>query len=137
VNNVSDKLYLGNLYAKRDWGHAKDYVIALWKILQQKKADDYVIATGKQYSVKSFVNLVAKELKMKIVWKGKGINEKGYWDGKQIISVDKKYFRPTEVESLLGDATKARKQLDWKPIHNINLLVRDMVSNELKKINGK
>jgi GDPmannose 4,6-dehydratase len=109
----------------------------MWKILQQKKADDYVIATGKQYSVKSFINLVAKELKMKITWKGKGINEKGYWGNKQIISIDKKYLRPTEVESLLGDAAKARKQLDWKPIHNINLLVKDMVSNELKKINGK
>ena len=137
VNNVSDKLYLGNLYAKRDWGHAKDYVVAMWKMLQQKKADDYVIATGKQYSVKSFINLVAKELKMKIIWKGKGIKEKGYWGNKQIISIDKKYFRPTEVESLLGDATKARKQLDWKPIHNINLLVKDMVSTELKKINDK
>jgi GDPmannose 4,6-dehydratase len=137
VNNISDKLFLGNLYAKRDWGHAEDYVIAMWKILQQKKADDYVISTGKQYSVKNFINLVAKELKMKITWKGKGINEKGYWGNKIIILIDKKYFRPTEVESLLGDSTKARKQLGWKPEYNINLLVKDMVINELKKINDK
>ena len=94
-------LYLGNLYAKRDWGHAKDYVVAMWKMLQQKKPKDYVISSGKQYSVKYFIYLVSKELGMKITWKGKGINEKGYLNNKAIISVDKKYFRPAEVNSKL------------------------------------
>ncbi len=137
VNHNSEKLYLGNLYAKRDWGHAKDYVVAMWKILQKKKADDYVIATGQQYSVKEFIGLVAKELKIKITWKGHGINEKGYWNNKEIILVDRKYFRPTEVESLLGDATKARKELNWKPIYTINSLVKEMVSSELNKIHDQ
>ena len=125
-------LYLGNLYAKRDWGHAKDYVIAMWKMLQKKVPKDYIIATGKQYSVKDFANLVAKELDFKIIWKGKGIKEKGYVDNRLIVSIDKRYFRPTEVESLLGDARLARKELKWSPKYNINALVRDMVSKELE-----
>jgi GDPmannose 4,6-dehydratase len=131
----SNKFYLGNLYAKRDWGHAKDYVVAMWKILQTKNPKDYVIATGKQYSVKYFVNLVAKELKMQITWKGKGLNEKGYYKNKAIIEIDKKYFRPSEVDSLLGDPRKARKELNWKPEYNINSLVKEMVKEELKKFN--
>ena len=130
------KLYLGNLYAKRDWGHAKDYVVAMWKMLQQKKPNDYVIASGKQYSVKYFVNLICKILKLKIEWKGKGLSEKAYLNGKVIISIDKKYFRPTEVESLLGNSKKARKELKWKPIYNIQSLAQDMVDHEIKKINA-
>ena len=128
------RLYLGNLYSKRDWGHAQDYVVAMWKILQQKKPKDYVIASGKQYSVKYFVNLICHILKIKINWKGNGLNEKAYLDGKVIISIDKKYFRPTEVDSLLGDSSKARKELRWKPLYNIKSLARDMVAEEFKKI---
>ena len=127
------KLYLGNLYAKRDWGHAKDYVVAMWKMLQQKKPKDYVISSGKQYSVKYFVNLVSQELGMKIVWKGLGINEKGYLNNKVIISIDKKYFRPSEVNSLLGDCRKAKKELKWKHSYNIRSLVKEMVTAEIKK----
>ena len=125
-------LYLGNLYSKRDWGHAKDYVIAMWKMLQKKIPKDYVIATGKQYTVKHFVNMVAKELKLQIKWSGKGLKEQAYINNKLAIRIDKKYFRPTEVNSLLGDSSKARKELNWKPKFDINLLVKDMVSEELK-----
>ena len=126
-------LYLGNLYAKRDWGHARDYVEAMWKILQQKKPDDFVIATGKQYTVKKFINLVCDQLKIRIKWKGKGLNEKGLNDkGKTIIRIDKKYFRPTEVDSLLGDARKAKKILNWKPKVDINGLIREMITYENK-----
>jgi GDPmannose 4,6-dehydratase len=130
-------LYLGNLYAKRDWGHAKDYVVAMWKMLQQKKPKDYVISSGKQYSVKYFVDLIAKELGMQITWNGKGPNEKGYLNNKIIISIDKKYFRPTEVDSLLGDCRKAKKELKWKPHYDIYSLAKEMVSEEIKKINAK
>lgn len=130
-------LYLGNLYARRDWGHAKDYVVAMWKMLQQKKPKDYVISLGKQYSVKYFIYLVAKELGIEIIWKGKGINEKGYLNNKAIISVDKKYFRPAEVNSLLGDSSKARKELKWKPYYDIYSLTKEMVTEELKRINDK
>lgn len=130
-NGTLDKFYLGNLYSKRDWGHAKDYVEAMWKILQQKKPDDFVIATGKQFTVKQFVNLVCKELKIKIFWKGRGINEKAYNDsGKVIIATDKKYFRPAEVDNLLGDSAKARKLLNWKPKFNIKDLIKDMILYE-------
>ncbi len=125
-------LYLGNLYAKRDWGHAEDYVVAMWKMLQQKKPKDYIIATGKQYSVKQFANIVAKEINCKIIWKGKGLNEKGYINNKLAISIDKRYFRPTEVESLLGNSRLARKELNWSPKFNIISLVKDMVSKELE-----
>jgi len=133
----SGHLYLGNLYAKRDWGHAKDYVVAMWKMLQQKQPKDYVISSGKQYSVKYFVYLVSKELGMRIIWKGKGMKEKGYLNCKEIISIDKEYYRPTEVDSLLGDSSKARKELKWKPRYDIFLLVKEMVSEELKKFNDK
>ena len=133
----SGKLYLGNLYAKRDWGHAKDYVVAMWKMLQQKKPKDYVISSGKQYSVKYFINLVIKELGMKIIWKGKNMNEKAYLNNKVIIAIDKKYFRPTEVDTLLGDSSEARKQLKWKPYYDIYSLVKEMVSEEIKKINAQ
>jgi GDPmannose 4,6-dehydratase len=129
------KLLIGNLYAKRDWGHAKEYVLAMWKILQQKKADDYVIATGVQYSVKDFINIVANELKIKIFWKGKGINEKGYnKEGKAIIECDKNYFRPLDVNTLLGDSRKARKVLKWKPQIKIKDLAKEMVVKELERL---
>ncbi len=122
-------LYLGNLYAKRDWGHARDYVKAMWLILQQKKPDDFVIATGKQYSVKHFVNLVCKKLKIQIIWKGKGLKEQAIdkKSKKIIIKCDKRYFRPTEVETLLGNSKKAKTKLKWKPEIDINGLVDEMV----------
>ena len=130
---LQKKLILGNIYAKRDWGHAKDYVEAQWLILQQKKPDDYVIATGKQYSVKYFINLVAKALKMTITWKGKGIDEKGYdKNNNLIVECSKKYYRPTEVDTLLGDASKAKKILKWKPKVTIKELANEMVREDLK-----
>jgi GDPmannose 4,6-dehydratase len=130
------KLFLGNLNAKRDWGHAKDYCEAMWKILQQKKPDDYVIATGVQYSIKEFVNLTSKKLGMKIYWKGKGINEKGYnKNGIPIIECDKNYFRPLDVNTLLGDARKARKKLKWKPTISINALIQEMIDYEYQLFN--
>ena len=126
------KLFLGNLDAKRDWGHAKDYVEAMWKMLQRKNPQDYVIATGKQYSVKEFVNLVLKELDIKYYWKGKGINSKCFDEKNNVIvECDKAYYRPLEVDTLLGDSRKARKELNWKPKYKINDLVREMVYSEL------
>ena len=131
------KLFLGNLSAKRDWGHAKDYCYAMWKILQQNKPDDYVIATGIQYSVKEFVNLTAKKLKLKIKWKGRGINEKAYNDkGDSIIECDKNYFRPLDVNTLLGDSKKARKKLNWKPKINLSSLIDEMINSEYQYLNG-
>ena len=129
---TQSKLFIGNLNAKRDWGHAKDYVEAMWKILQQKKPDDYVIATGKQFSVKQFINLVAKELDMNLIWKGKGIKEKAFdkVSKKVIIECDKKYLRPLDVNTLLGNAKKARKKLNWKPKINIKELIKDMINDE-------
>ena len=130
-----NKLFLGNLNAKRDWGHARDYCVAMWKILQQKKPNDFIIATGKQYSIKQFISLVLRELNMKLRWTGKGVAEKAYdQNGKCIIKVDKRYFRPAEVESLLGNSKKAIKYLKWKPKYNLQLLVKEMVSNELKQL---
>ena len=135
-NGLQDKLYLGNIEAKRDWGHAKDYVEAMWKMLQKKSPSDYVIATGKQFSVKQFVNLVLNELKIKYYWKGKGIHSKCYTkDGKCIVACDKEYYRPLEVDTLLGNSKKANKELKWKAKTNIQELVEDMVSSELKIIN--
>ena len=124
-------LYLGNLYSKRDWGHARDSVEAMWKMIQQQKPDDFVIATGKQYTVKQFINLVCKELDIKIKWMGKGLNEKGHDDkGRIIIKIDKSYFRPTEVDSLLGDSSKAKRILGWKPKIDIRDLIKDMIAHE-------
>ena len=129
------KLYLGNLYAKRDWGHAEDYVEAMWKILQYKKPEDWVICTGRQYSVKQFINLVAEYLKLEITWRGKGLNEKAYLDKKlPIIEIRKEYFRPAEVDTLKGDSSKARKYLKWKPSKNISYLIKDMVEYELNQL---
>ncbi len=125
------KLYLGNLDAKRDWGHAKDYVLAMWKMMQKKTPNDYVIATGKQYSVKNFVDLVLKELDIKYKWVGKGINSKCFDNnGNCIIECSKKYFRPLEVDTLLGNANKAKRELNWKPKYKINDLVKEMVYHE-------
>jgi GDPmannose 4,6-dehydratase len=130
IKSNQEKLSLGNLYAKRDWGHARDYVVAMWKMLQMNKPDDYVISTGQQYSVKEFINLTAKELGFFIKWKGKGINEKGYWKKKCIIEIDKKYFRPTEVNSLRGDSSKAKRILGWKPNISIKSLIKEMIEFE-------
>jgi len=130
------KLFLGNLDAKRDWGHAKDYVEAMWKMLQQKTPRDYVISTGKQYSVRDFVNLSLKELNIKYYWRGKGIHQKCYDEkGNCFIECDKEYFRPLEVDTLLGDSSKARKELNWKPKYNIISLVKEMISIELNNLN--
>tara|TARA_S200000501_G_scaffold357858_1_gene381965 strand:- start:42 stop:1043 length:1002 start_codon:yes stop_codon:yes gene_type:complete len=125
---VQNVLYLGNLDAKRDWGHAKDYVEAMWLMLQQDKPDDYVIATGEQHSVREFVELAAPLFGMNIEWVGEGLNEKGVdkITGRSIIEVSDKYFRPTEVESLLGDATKAKEKLGWEPTTTFKQLVEDM-----------
>ncbi len=128
-------LYLGNLNAKRDWGHARDYVEAMWKMLQKKKPSDYVISTGKQYTVKQFVNLVLQELSIKYKWKGKGINEKCYDSNNNcIVACDKEYFRPLEVDTLLGNSKKARLELKWKPKTSIKILVKEMVNFDLKKL---
>jgi GDPmannose 4,6-dehydratase len=127
------KLYLGNLNAKRDWGHARDFVEAQWLMLQQKVPEDFVIATGKQYTVRDFVNAVAHRLDLSLEWTGKDINEKGLLNGKSIIEVDPKYFRPTEVESLLGDPTKAKEKLAWQPKTSFEQLVDEMVASDLKE----
>jgi GDPmannose 4,6-dehydratase len=131
-NGKDNCLYLGNLDAKRDWGHAKDYVQAMWLMLQQENPDDYVIATGEQYSVRDFVEEAALHFDMKIAWRGKGLNEIGYdiLSGKDIVRVDSKYFRPAEVETLLGDASKARKKLGWEPKISFKELVEDMCNHE-------
>ena len=129
---LQDCLYLGNLDAKRDWGHAKDYVEMQWLMLQQPTAEDYVIATGVQYSVREFVNLSASQMGMDIRWVGDGIEEKGLdKKGNCIVSVDPRYFRPTEVETLLGDATKAREKLGWIPKISFEELVAEMVDRDL------
>ena len=126
-------LFLGNLNAKRDWGHAKDYVEAMWLMLQQKKPDDFVISTGKQVSVKYFVNMVAKLLDMKISWKGSGINEKAYDVNKNlIIACDKAYYRPLEVNTLLGNSKKAFNKLKWKPQTDLKKLIVEMIKEEMR-----
>lgn len=126
-------LYLGNLDAKRDWGHAKDYVEMQWLMLQQDKPEDFVIATGMQYSVREFVIAAAQEVGLTITWKGEGIEEKGYDANENcIVSIDPRYFRPTEVETLLGDASKAKKKLGWTPKISFNELVSEMMREDLK-----
>ena len=131
---LQKELYLGNLNALRDWGHAKDYVEAQWLMLQQKTPEDFVIATGKQYSVRDFINLAAKQLDMKIEWNGKGLNEVGSFEGNDIIKIDPRYFRPTEVETLLGDASKAKDKLGWSPKISFEQLVKEMVDEDLKQV---
>ena len=132
---LQDKLYLGNIDAKRDWGHAKDYVEMQWLMLQQEYPDDFTISTGIQHSVRDFVNLAAKEIGIKLKWKGKGIAETGIdtESEKVIISIDSRYFRPTEVETLLGDSTKAREKLGWTPKISFEELVKEMAFNDLEE----
>jgi GDPmannose 4,6-dehydratase len=129
---LQKNLYLGNLDAMRDWGHAKDFVEAMWLMLQQEKPEDFVISTGKQYSVRDFVNETSKNLDMKIEWNGKDLDEVGSFKGKNIIKVDPRYFRPTEVETLLGDASKAKKILNWTPKISFEELVKEMTDEDLK-----
>lgn len=130
---LQDRLYLGNLDAKRDWGHAKDYVEMQWLMLQQDYAEDFVIATGVQFSVRDFVDAAAKELGLSITWSGSGVDEKGRDStGKCVVAVDPRYFRPTEVETLLGDATKAKDRLGWSPKISFDELVKEMVQEDLK-----
>jgi len=131
---LQEKLYLGNLDAKRDWGHARDYIEAQWLILQQPQPDDYVIATGKQCSVRDFVNLAFAEIGVDIRWQGQGINEKGIdkKTNKTMIEIDAQYFRPTEVDTLLGDPTKAREKLGWVAKTSLQELVAEMVREDLK-----
>lgn len=130
---LQDHLYLGNLNAQRDWGHAKDYIEMQWLMLQQGAPEDFVIATGVQYSVRDFVNIAAAELGIAVHWKGQGLEEKGYdASGKCIVSVDPRYFRPAEVETLLGDPTKAREKLGWRPKISFDELVQEMVREDLK-----
>ena len=129
---AQDCLYLGNMDAKRDWGHAKDYVRMQWLMLQQEEADDFVIATGEQYSVREFVEIACTKLGLTVTWRGEGAEEKGYdADGNCIVAVDTKYFRPTEVETLLGDATKAKTLLGWEPEISFDQLVTEMVDYDL------
>jgi GDPmannose 4,6-dehydratase len=131
---LQDRLYLGNLDARRDWGHAREYVEAQWLMLQQAKPEDFVIATGEQHTVREFVVAAAKELGMRITWKGKGAKERGYnAEGRCIVAVDPNYFRPTEVASLLGDARKARRKLGWKPKIRFTELVTEMVRADLEE----
>lgn len=131
---LQDCLYLGNLDALRDWGHARDYVKMQWMMLQQDQPEDFVIATGVQYSVRDFVNAAAKELGMSIRWEGNGVDEKGYCEetGACVVAVDPRYFRPTEVETLLGDPTKAKEKLGWQPETTFEELVAEMVREDLK-----
>lgn len=132
---LQDCLYLGNLNALRDWGHARDYVEMQWLMLQQEKPDDYVIATGEQHSVREFVDTAARELGITIKWKGEGVNEKGLnaANGKTIVAVDPRYFRPTEVETLLGDPTKGKQKLGWEPKIGFEYLVKEMVRADLEE----
>ncbi|WP_066388923.1 GDP-mannose 4,6-dehydratase [Helicobacter himalayensis] len=139
---LQDKLYLGNLSAKRDWGHAKDYVRMMWLILQAQKAEDWVIATGVTTEVREFVKMAFNEVGIELEFRGEGVNEKGYVKAcrgefkleidKEVVSVDPRYFRPTEVDLLIGDATKAREKLGWIPEYDLNALVKDMMQSDLK-----
>jgi len=125
-------LYLGNIDAKRDWGHAKDYVEVQWLMLQQEQPEDFTISTGEQHTVREFVEVAGKELGIDIKWQGSGLNEKGLWRGKVVVSIDPRYFRPTEVETLLGDSTKAKEKLDWVPKITFVNLVKEMVDRDLR-----
>ena len=129
-----DSLWLGNINAKRDWGHAKDYVEAMWLMLQQETPQDFVIATGHQYSVREFVEKVALKLEMPITWQGEGLDEKGIFNGKTIVQINAKYYRPAEVETLLGDATKAKTELGWEPKISFDQLVDEMVEADMRSL---
>jgi len=131
---LQEELYLGNLDAKRDWGHARDYVEMQWMMLQQDEPEDYVIASGIQYSVRDFVEYAANEIDLKITWNGNGVDEQGFTvDGRSIIKIDPRYFRPTEVETLLGDASKAREKLGWTPKTRFEDLVKEMMQSDMKQ----
>ena len=134
---LQECLYLGNLDAKRDWGHARDYVEMQWLMLQQDEPQDFVIATGVQYSVRDFVEIAANELGIPIEWRGKGIDERGFLNGKRVIEIDPRYFRPSEVDTLLGDASLARDKLGWKPKHSFKELVFEMVNSDLKIVQNE
>jgi len=135
--NKQKTLFIGNINAMRDWGHAEDYVEAMWKMMQKNKPDDYVIATGKQYTVKQFINLTADQLGITLKWekKGKFYIAKNKKDGQVVVKQDKKYFRAAEVEDLLGDSRKARRNLNWKPKRDLNTLISEMISEEMKVLN--
>ena len=133
-NGKQDCLYLGNLYSKRDWGHAKEYIQAQYKMLQLKKPDDFVISTGKQYSIKTFVNKVLSQLHLKGKWSGKELNESFIYKGKKIIRISKKYFRPKDVNNLLGNSDKAKRILKWKPKITLDNLISEMIEEEMKLI---
>tara|TARA_B100001121_G_scaffold306597_1_gene326392 strand:+ start:47 stop:595 length:549 start_codon:yes stop_codon:yes gene_type:complete len=149
INGLDNCLYLGNIYALRDWGHAKDYVEMCWKVLQHKKSDDFIIATEKQFSVKFFIEKCFKYLGIKISWIGKGLKERAIvkkFDEKKypnlrkkmtVIKIDKKYFRPNEVDNLVGNSSKAKKILNWKPKTKINELIAEMMESDLKLFNKK
>ena len=134
-NKKKDTLKLGNIYSRRDWGHARDYVEMMYKIVTHRKADDFVISSEKQFSIKEFINLVCKKLNMQIKWHGKGLKEKAIYNNKVIIVILKEFFRPHDVTYLLGDSSKAKKELKWKPKRNLNLLIDDMVNFEIKNLN--
>ena len=131
---LQQKLYLGNLDSKRDWGHARDYIEMQWLMLQQERAEDYVIATGEQHSVREFAERAAQLLGMRLEWTGKGIEERGIdaKSGRTIVRIDARYFRPTEVETLLGDASKALHKLGWKPETDFQTLIAEMVKEDLE-----
>jgi GDPmannose 4,6-dehydratase len=133
---IQEKLFLGNLDAKRDWGHAKDYVEGMWKMLQYKQPEDFVLATGKTHTIREFCELSFKEIGVTIRWKGVGINEVGIDDatGKEIIAIDSSYYRPTEVDLLVGDAKKASRLLNWTPKTNLNSIIKEMISSDLENI---
>ncbi len=130
-HGLQETLYLGNLNSMRDWGHARDYVEAQWMMLQQDVPHDLVIATGEQHSVRDFINEAGGQIGMEIEWRGKGVEERGLWKGKPVIQVAQDYFRPSEVDSLLGDAKKAHKILGWRPRTNFADLVKEMVDSDL------
>ncbi|HNC49543.1 MAG TPA: GDP-mannose 4,6-dehydratase [bacterium] len=131
---LQNKLYLGNLDAKRDWGYAKEYVEGMWLMLQQKEADDFVLATGKKITVRKFVEMAFGEVGISLEWKGEGVNEKGYnkATGKAIVEIDEKYFRPSEVDLLIGDASKAKKILGWEPKRSVEQLCKEMMASDLE-----
>ena len=130
---LQENLFMGNIDAKRDWGHARDYVEMQWLMLQQEKPQDYVIATGQQYSVREFIQRCAAHLELELEWQGSGVEEKAVdKSGKVVVAVDPRYFRPTEVETLLGDPSKAHKELGWTPRTSFEDLVKEMVDADLK-----
>ncbi len=134
LNKEINHFELGNIYAKRDWGYAKEYVEAMWKMLQKKKPDDYIISTGKTYSIKDFINIATNYLKMNVKWVGKGLSEKLVYkhNNKTIIKINPKFFRPSEVNILMGDSSKAKKELNWKPKTNLKKLIKIMIDDEIK-----